>query len=457
MDGPSMLLAQFAAGFDPRHLPSSTVVAAKRALLDGIGVMLAASGLSEDVAPFINLAVEAGQGPSTILGIGKTMAPAQAAFANGAMAHALDFEDAYDPAPCHPNAALIPAMLAVAEASGPVSGADLLAAVAVGCEISCRLARAVGQPLEAGGWYPPPIFGGFGAVAAAGRILRLDARQMADAFSLMLLQTCPGEIKYAPDTILRAVREAFPARAAVEAALLAQRGVRGFDRPFEGEAGFFRLYSGGQFDADQLIGRLGEDFLVEHLSFKRWPACRGTHAYIEIAQRLRTAIGEDCTRIAGIVIEGGPDQVMLANPPATKQRPSTAIDAKFSLPFTVATALVHGDVTLASFNASALADESVLAFAARTRFVQREDWTRAHAASGRLRILLQDGRWLEQEQMVALGSPRRPLSEAELAAKFVSCAAAAAHSWDEARSVAFIAAMGSIDQAGDALAVLKLG
>jgi len=450
-----MILADHVATFDAARLGETTIKATKRALSDGIGVMLAASGLSRDIAPFVGLARNGGGGTASLLGHDQRVQPALAALANGAMAHALDYEDAFDPVPCHPNAALIPALLAVAEAVGPVPGRELLAAVALGCDLACRLALAVGRPLEEGGWYPPPIFGGFGAVAAAARILRLDARQTADAFSLMLLQTCPGEIKYAPETVLRAVREAFPARAAVEAALLAKGGVRGFDRPFEGTAGFFRLYSGGLFDPAALTEALGARFHIEDLSFKRWPACRGTHAYIETAQRLRATIG-DWRRIARIDIEGGPDQVMLAEPEASKKRPSTAIDAKFSLPFTVASTFVHGDIGLASFSETALADDQVLALAARAHFTRRADWTRAHAASSRLAITLDDGTTLVAEEMVALGGPKRPLSDQELAGKFRQCAGLAARPWSEARATAFLGAVDGLDRVADSTLALAL-
>ena len=107
-------------------LPAATIVATKRALLDGIGVILAASGISDEAQPFVALARRQPAEPSaTVLGHGLRAAPAAAALANGAMSHALDYEDAFDLAPVHPNASLIPAALAAAEAHGPVSGEDV--------------------------------------------------------------------------------------------------------------------------------------------------------------------------------------------------------------------------------------------------------------------------------------------------------------------------------------------
>ena len=184
--------------------------------------------------------------------------PAAAALANGALSHALDYEDAFDAAPVHPNASLIPAVLALAQARAPVSGRELIAAVAVGCDLACRMGLSLRQPLEQGGWYPPPILGAVGAVAGAARLLRLSPRQLLDAWSLLLLQnSCSGEIIHSPDSTIRAVREAFPAQAAVNCVLLAEAGIQGFSAPLEGTAGFFRLFAGGNYSVEELLQRPG--------------------------------------------------------------------------------------------------------------------------------------------------------------------------------------------------------
>ena len=420
--GISKRLARHVADYPSAALPAATAAAAARVLLDGIGVMLAASGLSDDVAPFVALAREE-RGIAPILGVGACTTPALAAFANGAMAHALDFEDTFDAAPCHPNAALLPAVLALAAARPDVSGRDLLAAIAIGCDLVCRLALALKRPMEEGGWYPPPILGAFGAVAAAARLCRLDTRQVLDAFSLILCQiSTPGEIKHSPDTVLRAVRDAFPAQAAVQAALLAASGVRGFDAPFEGEGGFYRLFAGGSFDRAALEGGLGEHFWIERLTFKRWPACRGTHAYIEAVQRLGADRRLTARDVIEIVATGGPVQRMLAEPADRKAAPATAIDAKFSIPYAIAATMLDGDVGLDSFTPASLLRDEVRRLGARVRFEQAPDWGRGQAASGAVRVVFADDSQRESIVLTALGHPDRPLDDAALVAKFVACA-----------------------------------
>lgn len=449
--GLSMRLAQFVTQTPDGDIPPPVMRAAARVLLDATGVMRAASGLSPEVQPFIAQALAGGAGPARVLGTTHDVMPALAALANGAMSHALDYEDAFDAAPVHPNASLVPAVLALAQAQPGVDGARLLSAIAMGCDVSCRIALSLRRRLEEGGWYPPPILAAFGAVAGAARVLALSPRQLVDAWSLLLLQnSCPGEIKYDRDTVIRAVREAFPAQVAVQVAQLALAGVRGFDAPLEGRAGFFRLFAAEQYDADTLFAGLGQRWHIEQLSFKPWPSCRGTHAAIEAALQLRQLA--DWRDVRRIRIEGCEVHRMLADPLERKRAPQTAIDAKFSLPFTVATALVTGRVDLDSFTAPALRDSTVLALAALAQFEQRADWGPERAASGAVELQLQDGQVLRREVLEPRGSPTRPLTDPELAAKFVDCAGRAAQPLLPAGADALARRILRLPESGDAVA-----
>jgi 2-methylcitrate dehydratase PrpD len=281
------------------------------------------------------------------------------------------------------------------------------------------------NPDEAG-WYPPPILGAFGAAATAARLLGLDERQTAAALALTLNQaTATAQFKTDPGSTLRAVRDAFPAHAGLLSALLAQRGVTGFDGVFEGKAGLFALFAKGLYEEAELTADLGQRFHGEHLSFKPWPSCRGTHAFVEAALALRKAHDLKPAMIAEIVMIGGGVQRMLAEPTVQKQAPCTAIDAKFSLPFTTGLALAHGAVTLDSYTADHLADPEVLALAARSRFVLDAGATLRDAASGTLTLALRSGQTITQRVSHPLGAPENPIDESQIAAKFGDCAAKA--------------------------------
>jgi 2-methylcitrate dehydratase PrpD len=418
-------ICQLFAAFGPDDLTPAASKAARHVLLDAVGVMLGASGMADEVRPFVALALAQamGAGPCRILGSQHGVGAGMAALANGAMAHALDYEDAFDPAPGHPNASLVPALIALAQLRGGVGGRQFLAALVAGCELSCRMALALRQPMEVGGWYPPPIVAGHGAALGAAHLLGLGPQGMADALSLALCQvTMPGEIKYSQRTVIRAVREAFPAQAAV----LAQHGLAGFEQPLEGRAGFYALYAGGQFAPEVLLAPLTGTMLIEQLTFKPWPSCRGTHPFIELALGLRAQHGFAPQDITAITVGVGPMQRMLVEPLARKRAPQVTIDAKFSVPFCTAAALVTGAIGLDSFAAAQLRDPAILALAGKVDFIEpagAENW---RGDAGSLSLTLADGRVLTGALDRARGTPDNPLGEGALVDKFVDCAGRAA-------------------------------
>jgi 2-methylcitrate dehydratase PrpD len=416
------IAAHFAAlRFDT--LPPATVHATRRALLDALGVMLGASGLSEDALPYRTHAMTAA-GPARLLGFAARSTPSLAALANGALAHALDFGDTFDAGPSHPNAALVPALLALADADPAICFGEVLTAMAAGSDFACRLSLAPARAYEEGGWYPPPLVNLIAGATACAKLIGLDADGIRDAMGLALVQGAfPSEIKYDPTSPMRGVREGLVARAAVEAALLAQAGARAFAEPLEGKAGFFAVYGGGP-PGDALLDGLGERFLGDQVSFKPWPACRGTHPYIEAALALRD--GLDLNAVERVEAETGPIQEMLIRPQRTKAAPTRAIEAKFSIPYCVAAALIDGEVTLASFLPERIGDPATRALAGKVVEVSNPDWTRAHAASGSLTFILRDGTRREHRVMQAAGHPDRPIADSALITKFVDCMAYAA-------------------------------
>jgi 2-methylcitrate dehydratase PrpD len=456
METLSARLARFVVETTYADLPPAVVEATKVSLLDAIGVSLAASTLGEGCAAFVDLARQAGGRPeATLLGFGDKVPAREAALANGALAHALDYEDAFDGAPLHPNAAVIPAALAIAEQSGGVSGRELITAIAVGCDLVCRIGLCLTEPMESFGWYPPPMFGAYGATAAAARLLGLDAAQTVDAFSLTLNQsTCSGELKVSPNALLRAVRDAFAAHAGVLSAQLAQRGVVGFERPFEGVHGFFQLYVGGAYDPEVLTAGLGQRFHGKDVSLKGWPSCRGTHAYIEAALNMRAAHRIEPAQIAAIHAAGVPLLRMLMEPVEQRFAPATAIDAKFSLPFTIATSLVGGRVTLDDFATEALGRPEVLSLARLVDYEVLPDWGAAQMAAGRLEIRLKGGASHKREVAHALGHPANPIGRPALLVKFKDCARRAARPLSDAaidRLARTILELESADDVGAAL------
>jgi len=419
----SLLLARNIADINYDDIPVPAIDAAKKSFLDALGVTLAASTLGEGCQAFVDLALAMeGVQESTILGFGARAPALMAAFANGSMAHALDFEDVHDSAPVHPNAATIPAALAVAESVGDVSGKRFLTAMVLGCDLTCRLGLALKEnPLESG-WYIPPILGAFGATAAACKLLDPTAEQVVDAFSLTLCQTtCSAELTVSPRSVVRSVRDAFSAKAGVLSALLAQRGVTGFERPIEGEGGLFSLYSRGNYDPMPLTNELGRTFEGANVSVKPWPSCRGTHAYIEAALHILSETSLEPSEVAGIKVVVSPVNKMLCEPQRSKKKPATAIDAKFSIPFVLATALLRGGVRLDHFTPRALADQDVLQMAGKVTYEVDSGLTLKEAVRGFVQIDTGEAT-LSRRVDLPLGHPQNPISEETLVSKFMDCA-----------------------------------
>lgn len=438
------------ADLHPAALRPETLRAAKLVLLDATGAMLAASGLSGEARPFLDLAAGAGGGPSTILGTDMAASAAMAAFANGALAHALDFEDAFDAAPGHPNASLVPALIALSQDGAPVDGPRFLAALAAGGDLSCRIALALRREMEAGGWYPPPIIAGLGAAIGSAKLLGLDARGIRDALSIALCQsTMPGQIGKSAGTVLRGVREAFPAQAAVLSARLAQAGVAGFEQPLEGPGGFYDLYAEGQFDAADLLDGLGDRFWIEELTFKPWPSCRGTHPFIELALDFLETSAVPLDSIEDIRVGVDSVQDMLVSPLDQKRRPRTVSGAKFSIPLTVGLALSRGRVGIGDFDDAALNDAQALALAARVTAWSRPPGEGPRGSGGALSIVA-NGREVYSNQLRdTLGSPGKPLSSHEVRAKFIANAGYAARPYSASAAAALADAILSLESCAD--------
>ena len=412
--GRSIIRAYWAVG----DLEQRVTDAARIALGDGLAVMTAAVTLEPATKPFLDHAQAlGGTGPARIIGRGRSVTAPMAALANGALAHALDFEDTFEPGMIHPNASLIPAVLALAQAQGATGGA-VLKALAIGCDFACRLSLALdGDPAQRG-WYHPPVLSGLGATLGSAHLLGLSEGQALDALGLFIAQfMLSDELKRSPHSHLRAVREGLAARAAVEGALLAAAGVRAVDRPLEGESGIFAQLTGNRPREGALTGGLGESFAGPDVSIKRWPSCRGTHSAIVAALALRDR-NIHASQILRVMVVATPPNDMLFMPRENRIAPATAIDAKFSIPFVFAAALAHGSIDLGTFADTQLCDPSILDLA------RRVELQAVHPSDGfeaRYEVELLDGDKIVEEVVTVPEWRVSTMGLADLRPKFADC------------------------------------
>ena len=421
----SRQFAAFAAGLEYQVLPAPAVTGAKKTLLDSIGVTLAASGAEPAVRPVVDLVRESGgRSESTVFGAGFKAPATEAAFANGAMAHSLNFDD-QTPWGQHSSSTVVPAVLAVAERVGGVSGRDLIAAVAVGQDLFARLRCNVSWKQD---WNLSTVLGTFAATAAAGRVLRLTPEQLTHAFGVASMQAGGVmELVTGLGSQLGGLYAGFPARAAVMAALLAQKGTTGHPAVFEGRLGFFATYFGGKYDRAAMVADLGEDFKGSYTLYKPWAAIGTAHSHIHAMIDVATRLDLQVDDIDSITVFVGDCHEALCAPLPDRQSPANLLDARFSLPFLVAVAAVRRGMRVADLTTETLSDAVVLDLANRITPVSDPalDW-KLELPHGRIEVVLRDGRRIVAVGNDVPGSAAAPLTWTDLTTKFADCAAAAA-------------------------------
>jgi len=458
--GDSRAVAYFVALTDFSSLPASTLAATKRSILDAIGVSLAAAGQEPVCKPFIAMATDGGGGARVLGSTNLHTSPSLAALANGSLAHALDYEDSHAASFTHPNAAPVAAAISLLDGTRVVSGERLISAIAVGCDLTCRLSLAQGNagvaPTQ---FYPPAIVGTMGAVATAAHLLRLPTADVINAFALALCNnSASAAILFAGNSDIPAVRDGFSAQAGVQAALLAAAGVQGFAKPFEGEGGFFDMYSHGVQIPGVLTDQLGSRFAGDDVGYKAWPACRATHKYIQaILSYLdgHSLSAEDIDRIDVFVQTS---DLIVCEPAPEKRSPRAAINAKFSIYFVVAAAIVTGKIDLSSFAQAELQRDDIRALSKRVQYqiddVQAQP--RAEGGGTLLRITLKNGSKTELAIDRLYGNPDAPFSDEVLVQKFIDCAKASPLSLSNSELAAIAERIMNLEQERDVTDLIQL-
>lgn len=449
------VFGEFAATTTYERLSAEAIEGAKRSILDTLGVILAASGMEPASRCSVSLALEGGGTPeSSVLAHGGKIPAVMAAFANGAMAHSLDYDD-QTPWGQHASSSLIPAVLALAERRGGVSGKELITAVAIGQDLFNRLRQHVDWNKD---WFFSTIMGVFSATAAAGRILNLTPAQITNALGIASLQSAgTTEMINATGSDLRAVYAGFPAKGAVLAALLAQKGLSGVPTLFEGRYGLLAMYFGGRYDRERLVAGLGTEFTGGLTLYKRWPAVGTAHSHIHATIGLMRDHDLAVSEIDEVRVFVGDYHQLMCDPIDRRCAPSTLVDAKFSLPFLVAVAAVRREMGLRDFTEQALKNPDVLAVARKVVPVADSslDW-KLELPPGRVEIVTRDGRRFERVGTDIPGSVEAPMTWDDLVWKFRDCASFAARQIPAEHIEQAHALAGRLESTGDATELLRL-
>lgn len=450
----SILIAHHVAKARFERLPTAAVEGARKTILDTIGVCLAASGQEPAVREVVGFVQESGgRQESTILGFGGRVPAMMAALANGAMAHGLDYDD-QTPWGQHAASSLLPAVLAVAERHGGISGGDLLTAVAVGQDLFNRMRVSFDWQKN---WNFSTVAGVFSATAGVTSVLKLPAEHIANALGIASMQ-CAGtaEVLNATGSDLRALYAGFPAKGAVLAASLAQRGIKGVPTVFDGQFGIINMYFGGRHDRERLLDGLGERFDGGLTLYKRWPCVGTAHSHIHAAIELVKANDLAPDDISEIRVHVGDYHQLMCDPIATRRSPRTLVDAKFSLPYLVAVAVVRRDLRLGDLTEAALRDGEIMAAARKVVPVPDAtlDW-KLELPPGRVELLTVDGRRFERVGTQVPGNPDNPMTWTDVGRKFADCARSAATPLTKSRIDRAINLAVELDQLPDATELVR--
>ncbi|TMC06161.1 MAG: MmgE/PrpD family protein [Chloroflexi bacterium] len=405
MMGATREIAAWVADAELRAMPAEVVERARAGVVDTIGVILA--GVDEPVTRIAaGLVAEDGGAPvASQLGTTLRTTAESAALLNGISGHALDYDDVSASLTGHPSVVVVPAALAAAELTG-ATGAGFLQAYVVGVEVMAKLGLAIGPAHYRAGWHATSTLGTLGAAAAAASVLRLDSERTAHALAIAVSEASGSRRNFG--TMTKPFHAGHAARCGVSAARLAARGMTGDPTAIEAPLGLFALLSYGEGRPEAIAPTLGRpyDLASAGLSVKKYPCCFATHRAADAVLDLRAEHGltdpEQVEAVRVTVPVGGVS-------PLIHDRPVTGLEAKFSMQYVLAAALLDGRVGLDAF------DDAGIAGGVNPIEEGHVD----------VELRLRAGGALTRRVSHPRGSAADPLRAEDLAAKFLDCADAA--------------------------------
>ena len=419
-------MAEYLANTTYEDLTPEAIEYAKKSIMDTLGIMFPATTLaptSDIVLDFIDEINEGGR--CTMVGYGRKASLLEAAFMNGSLTHAVDFDDSagVDRPLVHPTGSCFPAAITLADYLDGITGKDLILAIALADDFGIRLSDCVkGNILWDYDFFPITTIGVFEATVAAAKLLKLDVDQMVDALGLAV-----NRVSGIRDTLFncefRSIRDAFGNQEGIRCALLAKRGFEGCKTPIED---LFRIIYKENVDMEPLTKDLGKVFTNSTLvNYKLWPSCQGTQAYAEtILQVVEKNPDLKIEDIDHILLKGPKESYDMFYPKEEKAHPRTSITSKVSIPFVAASMLKKHNLVLADFEVRNLDDPEVLALTDLFEF----EIDMSHCATAATAIVtLKDGTVIENRADFIRGAVCAPLSLEQLIVKFKGNAEFAKH------------------------------
>jgi 2-methylcitrate dehydratase PrpD len=408
MDDVTRILSRYVVHSRVEDIPAPVRHEATRALLNCLGCAIG-SARHETVENALS-AVREFSGPpqAAVFGRSERLDILNAALINGISTHVLDYDDTHARA-VHPSAPLLPALLAFAEWRR-ISGADLIHAYVLGVETECRIALSVFPEHYDRGWHITGTAGIFGAAAATGKLLGLTEQQMTWALGIAATQS--SGLREMFGSMCKSLHPGRAAQGGLTAALLAAKNFTSSARAIEGERGWAHVTS-TRFDPDVITGELGTRFELMSNMYKPYACGLVVHAAIDGCIQLRNEHALQPESIARVELKVCPIVMELT---AIKE-PQTGLEGKFSIFHAAATAIVFGAAGEPQFGNAAVRDPRVVALRRKVSVAPDAGLKKIQA---RITITLNDGRSVSKFVENALGTLARPMSDADLEAKFRS-------------------------------------
>ena len=418
IEGLSRKLCEAAAAIRYEDLPADVVHTVKLLILDTLGII--AAGRNAPGIDILHARLQRWEaaGSATALNGKLRLSPPNAALANGASGHALDFDDIHDEARVHTSCVLLPALMATAEDIGGVNGRDFIVAMAIGAEVNARLGLACFNCLGRG-WHPTMLFGVMSAAISVSRLLSLNVDKTLGALGFAHHLACGSAQSILDGALTKRMGPGFAAHASVMASFLASDGLSGPHRPLEGKAGLFLLQQHGEVNPTRLLKDFGSHWEVMQYGFKAFPCCRCCHSTIDLGLRMyRDGVRAD--QVAQIEIAQPAVNFKTVGLPYDASRDSV-VHAQFNAAYCFARALHDGKVDLRTFQRPQITDPTIAALAKQVTVVIDPKMDAIAMGPVRVTLSMRDGRTLVKEDSVLLGGPDAPLPEGTLLDKFRSC------------------------------------
>lgn len=432
-------LAAYVSSIDYEALPADVRARVPYLMLDGFGCGIYGSTLEWSTKMADAVLALGSAGNTSLWGSGRKVSADHAALLNGSYVQGYEIDDYSRHGALHACSLVLPAALAAASMRGRVTGAELVAATVAGFEVGNRVGRCLGPTrLTTQGWHTGSVIGPMAAAAAAGAILRLDAEQMEHAFGIAATQA-GGLMSAGFGSMVKRMHHGRAAQSGLYAAALASRGYTGIEAVFEQSyAGYCTTFTGSTdlFNLDALVDGLATEYRTLETCIKPYASCAKVHIPLDALRAIRERRPFELEEIEQIRVACTGSTMTKVG--WTYEGTGSATEAQMNLSYGLAVLLLEGDAFVGQYREELLTSPEVLALTRKVRVEHDESFDslgegRRHHVD--VQVEFSDGTVVSQELDFAKGSPSRPLSNDDVAAKYDKLVAGRGGSAGEVRDL----------------------